>query len=350
MKTIPINISQSFSRIPSPVYLWVATLIFAASNSVTRQIIEIGKHHLVNGRNPISLCNVLFVGNICAFLVMVSIFHQEWKPRKLKNLTRGDWMSLSVIGILSGAIAPALIFTALDQTNVTNIVLIGRLEPPITLALSVWLLGSRVNIWTVVGSLVSFTGVAVTAFWGSSGQMVRTMGGLQLGKGELFVAIAAVILAVATVISKLRLQSISLGIFSIYRTVVGTFIFFILANALYGSKHFAEAFSPFLWGWMFIYAAVIVVAGQLCWFAGLRNATSAETNLASSVNPIAAVLMAYLILGEVPAVPQYVGGSIILVGVVLSLIGSLRQTKTTIKLVRLSPANTMGMAIGFRGL
>lgn len=350
MKAIPINISQTLSRVPSPVYLWVATLIFATSNSVTHRIIEIGKNHLVNGRNPISLCNVLFVGNICAFLVMMSIFHQDWKPRQLKNLSRGDWISLSVIGILSGAIAPALIFAALDQTNVTNVVLIGRLEPPLTLGLSVWLLGSRINKWTVVGSLVSFAGVAVTAFLGSSGQMVTMMGGLQLGKGELFVAIAAIISSVATLISKLRLQSISLGIFSIYRTVVGTVVFFILANALYGSEHFAEAFSPFLWGWMFIYAAVIVVAGQLCWFAGLRNATSAETNLASSCNPIAAILMAYLILGEVPTAPQYVGGSIILVGIVLSLIGSLRQTKTTIKLVRLSPANAMGMVIGFRGL
>jgi drug/metabolite transporter (DMT)-like permease len=350
MKATSFKLSQTLSRIPSPVYLWVATLIFAASNSVTRRIIEIGNNHLVNGRNPISLCNVLFVGNICAFLVMMSIFYPDWKPRQLKNLTRGDWISLSVIAILSGAIAPALIFAALDQTNVTNVVLIGRLEPPITLALSVWLIGSRVNAWTVAGSLVCFAGVAVTAFLGSSGQMVRMMGGLQLGKGELFVALAAVILAVATVISKLRLQSISLGIFSSYRTAVGTIIFFILANILYGSEHFAEAFSPFLWGWMLIYATVIVVTGQLCWLAGSRKVTSAETNLASSCNPIAAILMAYLILGEVPSISQYIGGSIILVGIVLSIIGTLRQMKTAAKPIRLTPANMMGMAFGFRGI
>lgn len=138
MKATSFKLSQTLSRIPSPVYLWVATLIFAASNSVTRRLIEIGNNHLVNGRNPISLCNVLFVGNICAFLVMMSIFYPEWKPRQIKSLTRGDWLSLSVIAILSGAIAPALIFAALDQTNVANVVLIGRLEPPITLALGLF--------------------------------------------------------------------------------------------------------------------------------------------------------------------------------------------------------------------
>lgn len=345
-----IKLSQFLSHVPSRVYLWVAVLIFATSNSVTRKIIEIGEQHFVNNRNPISLCNVLFVGNICAFLLMVFIFHQDWKPGQLKNLTRDDWISLTLIGILSGAIAPALIFAALDQTNVTNVVLIGRLEPPLTLALSVWLLGARVNTWTVVGSLVSLVGVATTAFLGSSGPMIAKMGGLQLGKGDLFVAIAAVILAVATVISKSRLQSISLGIFSIYRTVVGTVIFFILANALYGSHHFTDAFSPFLWGWMILYAAVIVVIGQLCWFAGLRNATPTQTNVASSFNPIVAIFMAYLILGEVPSLPQYLGGIIILVGIFLSLIGNFRQTKTPTKPIRLNPGHAMSMAIGFRGI
>jgi drug/metabolite transporter (DMT)-like permease len=61
---------------------------------------------------------------------------------------------LVVIAILAGAIAPELIFAALDNTNITNVVLIGRLEPPIALALGVWLLRSLVRPWTVAGSLI----------------------------------------------------------------------------------------------------------------------------------------------------------------------------------------------------
>jgi drug/metabolite transporter (DMT)-like permease len=344
------SISQILSRIPSSVYLWTAIAIGAASSSVTRKIIEIGEANLVNGRNPISLCNVLFVGNICAFAVMLPVFYQQLTPGILKQITRSDWISLVIIAILSGAIAPGLIFAALDNANVTNIVLIGRLEPPIALALSVWLLRVRVNAWTVAGSLVSFAGVAVTAFLASSGQKIAMMGGLfHLGKGELQVAIAASILAIATVISKLRLQMIPLGFFSLFRTGLGTIVFFILANYLYGSGHFAEAFSPFLWGWMLIYGAFIVAAGQLCWFAGLRNATSAQITLANSFNPIAAIAIAYLILGEVPTMAQYLGGGIILVGIVLSAIGNFRQAKTSAKRTRLTPGKHMEMAIGFRG-
>jgi drug/metabolite transporter (DMT)-like permease len=348
------SLSQLLSRLPSSVYLWMALIIGAASSSVTRKIIEIGEKHLVDGRNPISLCNVLFVGNICALAVMLPIFYQQLNPTRLQQLTSKDWISLVMIAILSGAIAPGLIFAALDNTNVTNVVLISRLEPPLTLALSIWLLRTRseplaspVNIWTVAGSVVSFVGVVITALLTSSQSTITMMGGLiHLGKGELQVAIAALLLAVATVLSKLRLQQIPLGFFSLFRTALGTIVFFILAHYIYGSQHFAEAFSPFLWGWMLIYGTIIVAAGQLFSFAGLKKASVAEITLTNSVQPLAAIAFAYLILQEVPTVAQYWGGSIILIGIILGAIGNLRQAKPSL----LTPDKYMEMVTGFRGI
>jgi drug/metabolite transporter (DMT)-like permease len=345
------SVSRLLNNVPHSVYLWTAILIFAASSSVTRKLIDLGEQNPIDGRNPISLCNVLFVGNLCALLVMLLIFYKQWNRRNLQRLTRKDWIGLIVTAILASAIAPGLIFAALDKTTVTNVVLIGRLEPPLTLALSVWLLGSRVNRWTVVGSLVSFAGIALTASIASSGPMTMMMGReMGIGQGELFAAIAAVALAISTLVSQSRLQQIPLGIFSIFRTVLGTAIFFVLALKLYGSGHFAEAFSPLLWQWMLIYGAIVVVAGQLCWFAGLRSATSSEVSLASSFNPIAAIAMAFLVLGEVPTMAQVFGGSIILLGIVLSLIGNLRQARDREKSARKSTEGSMGMAGGFKGV
>lgn len=343
------KVHRILMRVPAPMYLGIAVLIFAASNSVTKKIVEIGQDHAINGRNPISLCNVLFVGNICALGLMTLIFYQDWQPNTLKALTRKDWISLTITGILSGAIAPALIFTALGQTNITNIVLIGRIEPILTLVLGVWLLGSRVDFWASAGALISLAGVIVTAFLGSSGPMM-TMAGFQIGTGEIFVAIAAIIGAISTVFGKLQLQSIPLGIFMIYRTILGTVIFFLLANLLYGQNHFAEVLSPFLWQWMIVYAAVIVVTGQLCWLAGLKNATATELNLASLLNPIAAIIMAYFILGEAPTLAQYLGGSLLFVGMILGFVANLHQAKINRELVNPSPRDAMSMAIGFRGV
>jgi len=343
------GVHKILMRLPGSIYLGIAVWIFASSNSLTRKIVEIGQAHAINGRNPISLCNVLFVGNICALGLMTLIFYKDWNPNTLKALTRKDWISLTITGILSGAIAPALIFNALAQTNVTNIVLIGRIEPILTLVLGVWLLGLRVNLWASAGSVISLAGVIVTAFLGSSGQTM-TMAGFQIGTGEICVAIAAIIGSISTVVGKLQLQSIPLGIFTIYRNILGTVIFFLLANLLYGPNHFAEVLSPFLWQWMIVYAAIIVVTGQLCWLAGLKKATSTELNLASLLSPIAAIVMAYLILGEAPTLAQYLGGSFLLVGIIFGLIGNLYQAKVNRELVNPSPRDAMEMAMGFRGV
>ena len=349
MIKITNNIQKFLNRVPSPLYLGIAVVIFAASGSATRKIVEIGQAHAINGRNPISLCNVLFVGNLCALGLMILIFHQDWQLKILKKITRKDWISLTITGILSGAIAPALIFTALSQITVTNVVLIGRIEPLLSLLLAVLVLGTRLNHWTIIGSLVSFLGIVVTVLWPSSRQPMMIMG-LHFGTGELLVAIAAVIGSISGVIAKLQLQSIPLGIFSIYRNILGTVIFFIIANLLYGSKHFSEVLSPFLWKWMIIYALIIIVIGQLCWLAGLKNATSTELNLASLLNPLIAIFMAYLILGEVPTFAQYLGGSLLFIGLIFGFMGNLHQIKLSRELANLNPRETMDMAMGFRGV
>lgn len=84
--------------------------------------------------------------------------------------------------------------------------------------------------------------------------------------------------------------------------------------------------------------------------AGLKNATSTELNLASLLNPIAAIVMGYLILGEAPTLAQYLGGSLLFVGIVLGFIGNLYEAKINRQLVDLNPRDAMETAIGFRGV
>jgi hypothetical protein len=47
------------NQIPGRAYLLLSVTIFAAANSVTRRLNELGKENLIEGRNPISFCNVL---------------------------------------------------------------------------------------------------------------------------------------------------------------------------------------------------------------------------------------------------------------------------------------------------
>ncbi|MGI0493536.1 DMT family transporter [Alkalinema pantanalense CENA528] len=302
------------------IYLWIAALIFAASSSITRRITLLGEQHLVNGRNPISLCNVLFVGNLCALILMACLFSRQWNRHTFSQLTRQDWIQLGTVGLLSGALAPALIFAALDNTSVTNVVLFSRLEPPISLVIGVLFFRSKVQRWTGLSAIVGFAGIVVIAV------LSYTMA-FQFDLGILFVTVAAIILAIASNISKNSLQNISISVFNLVRTFLGMLIFFVIAQTLYGSQHFIDAFSPFLWQWMLLYSAVIVVGGQLAWFKGLKDASAAEITLAHLLEPIAAIAMAFLILGETPTTAQFVGGSIVLISICISLWDLLQQNR-----------------------
>ena len=307
-------------RVTPQIYLWLAISIFGAANSVTRKLIEIGARHFQSDRNPISLCNVLFVGNLCALLVLLIIYWRQVQPVMLKRLSKQEWLGLIIVATLAGAIAPSLIFQALAVTNVNTVVLLGRLEPPLTLLLSVWLLSERVNFWEILGASIAFIGVILIIFLSPILQGVTNFS-LMVGMGEIFTITAAIALATATILGKIVLSQVPLGIFSIFRTAWGTIIFFFAALLLYGDRHFMDVASPFLWEWMLIYGSVIVVLGQTFWITGLRATSLSEASLVSSFTPIAGILAAYFILGEVPTLAQYLGGGVIVIGVFLSQIG-----------------------------
>jgi drug/metabolite transporter (DMT)-like permease len=309
--------------IPGQIYLWLAVLIFGAANSVTRKLTNLGAQHLIDGRNPISLCNVLFVGNLCALLVLVVLYRQQLSF--FKTLSQQQWTGLIAVAVLSGAIAPAFIFEALSLSAVNNIVLVGRLEPPFALVLSIWLLKERVNRWQLLSAIVVSVGVLLSILL----QPTETVG---VGKGEVLTALGAIALAISTILSKVGLAQVPIGLYSIVRTAFGTVVFFLLALLLYGHGHFMDVSAPFLWKWMLVYGTVIVVLGQTFWILGLQATSVSKASLISSFTPIAGVVFAYLILGEAPTMAHYIGGSVVLGGIGLSQIGSYFQKSRSVKI------------------
>jgi drug/metabolite transporter (DMT)-like permease len=340
-------------KIPGQTFLWLAIAIFGASSAVTRKLTEIGAQHFMGGRNPISLCNVLFVGNLCALLLLVMIHWRQLNQTTLRRLSRKEWVSLVIVALLSGALAPGLIFQALSETAVNNVVLVGRLEPPLTLALSVWILRERVNGWEVVGAIAAFFGVALTIILQPPTAAMMTMGTFSIGAGELLAVAGAVALATSAIISKKRLARVPLGLFSTVRTALGTVIFFCLALLLYGRNHFMEVLSPFLWQWMLLYGAVIVVVGQSFWLTGLRSSSLSMASSIASFTPIVGILAAYFILGEAPTQAQCIGGSVVLLGILLSQFGIRHRSLTQGRIsgtVSIPVQQAVETQMGFKGI
>ena len=307
--------------IPGPALVWVSILIFAASNSVVQLLTELGAMNPVEGRNAISFCNLLFVGNLCACVTLVAIFRKSLTRKNLSELSAVDWLNLVVLAVLSGAVAPSLVYLALEKTTVTSVLLMGRIEPPLALVLSVLLFKVKVDRWAVTGTAVTVLG-AVTIY-----ALQYRADPMALGLGELQAALAAVAWVAAALLSTRFLHRVPLGIFTVMRTAVGTVVFFVVALYLFGADHFQDAFSPFLWKWMLVYGAIIVVAGQICWFEGIATTSMSQITLANSFTPVAGVIFAVLLVGEKPGVAVLVGGGIIVLGIVIAQHGPIVERR-----------------------
>jgi drug/metabolite transporter (DMT)-like permease len=352
MLAFPQQLTKLTSRIPGYIYLWLAIPIFGSSSALTRKITEIGAEHFVGGHNPISYCNVLFTGNLCALLVLVAIHRHEWSRNTWRQISGREWFGLIVVAILSGALAPGLIFQALSLTPVTNVLLLGRLEPPLTLVLSIWLLRERLNRWEVLGSIVAFTGVVLTIVLQTDRSHMTPVAGFQVGLGELMAVSGAICLSIATIVAKKHLTYVPLGIHNTVRTGLGTIVYFGLALWMYGFEHFMGVLSPFLWQWMLLYGTVIVVIGQSLWNIGFRTSSIATASLVGSFAPIVGILAAYLILGEIPTRAQYIGGIIILTGLFLGQVGIKARTKRlkSIGVKSIETEQEIEARMGFRGI
>ncbi|MEM7592515.1 MAG: DMT family transporter [Cyanobacteria bacterium P01_A01_bin.83] len=333
------------NKIPGWCYLLVAITIFATSSSISSKLAEIGMMNPIDGRNPISFCNVLFVGNVVALVVLAIVYGKEWNPSSLRRLSWGSWLILIAVAILAAAIAPPLIFLALERTSASNVILLSRIEPPLTFAFLSVILDKKSHWLMFMGALLSVVGILIILILQTPGENSIKIIEFTIGRGELLAIAGAIATAIANITRKACLDHIPLGVFTIFRTAVGTLFFLIVVAKLYTLGHFADVFAPVVWQWITLYGIVIVAGGQIIWFKGLKECEFCSMSYAGYLIPIMSILAAYLILGEVPTVAQYVGGSIILVGAVINQIGIWQQGQRS-----RSHQLTMNDQIGFRGI
>ena len=298
---------------------WVAVLIYASSNSIITLLTNIGADNLINGRNAITFCNLLFLGSLISLIPMVFFFWRDWTIENLRALTKTDWMFLTTSAILSSALTPGLFFFALENTTVTNVVLIGRIDPPLFLLAAAFFLKEELDPWAFAGGLIALVGAVLIIALKDDGAS------FSFGKGEIAAVLATLSFIASTLVSRIGLKGVPLGIFSIYRTILGTTIYFALAMYLFGAHHFQDLFAPVVLKWIWVYAVIVIIIGQFAWNLGLKYARSGDVALATSFSPLAAISIAMLLLGEDPGPGLIPGAVVILSGIGVAQYGRRRR-------------------------
>ena len=293
--------------------LLVLSRALAALRPTLIALLIAGGAKLTGGaEHPISFCNVLFVGNLCAALTVGVWVGFGSLLSDIKATKASVLIGLLVNGCLA-ALLSALIFLGLQETTVTNAVLLGRLGPVLFAIAGSILLNRSIQRLEWFGFSLIAAGVMAIALAANN---------FRINQGDLLILLSTLVYAASSLINHLvisKQSSLRLIVFS--RNFVSAAIFFAIALILFGPMHFADAFSGSLWILMAIYALVVIVCAQFLWFAAFDQLDAKTIGRLTVISPIFGVTYAFLLNGERPSSTQVATLVVVIAGVVIASFG-----------------------------
>lgn len=307
---------RSAKPLNSQVMLVASRALSAARPALISLLITSGAELSGGVQHPISFCNVLFVGNFSAALLVGFWFGFGALLADMRALRPKVKLGLLLNGALATLLS-ALIFLGLQETTVTNAVLLGRLGPVIFALVGAMVLGKRIRPLEWAGFSLITVGVVAIALKTSQ---------FQTNKGDILILLSTLVFALSALINRLMIaNAASLQVVVFSRNFLSSVIFFFIALRLFGPHHFADAFSGQLWVLMSIYALVVIVFAQFLWYASINNLDSRIVGRLTVLSPVFGVVYAFLINREYPSATQLGTLVVIIMGVAITSLGSAKN-------------------------
>lgn len=217
-----------------------------------------------------------------------------------------DILRIALVGILGITVYQvALSYGELTVTAGAASLIVAA-TPGFTALLAVLLLGERLQVWGWVGMAISFAGVALITLGEGSG--------VRLNLGALLVLVAAVSTALYNVLQKpflARYSALQVGACAMWAATLGMLVF---------SPGLTRAVATAPRGAILSVLYLGLFPGALSYLTWSYILSQTKASVAASLLysvPVLAVLIAWVWLGEVPAVLSLLGGLVVLAGIVL---------------------------------
>ncbi len=227
-------------------------------------------------------------------------------PSSLR-LRREDLPFLALLGLVGVAMFHSLVVSATLLTTVAMAWVLHYTAPAIVTLISWWFLGERLTHLKALVLVVTFVGCLLVVRAYEPEQIRLNALGIACGLG------AGVCYALYTLFSKRALER-----YAPLAVITYAFGFGALFLALTQFSTWAEVVSYPLAAWTLLLAlATVTLMGYFMYAQGMKYLPATVASIVTTLEPGVATVLAFFILGETLTVAQWIGGGLIVGGVIL---------------------------------
>jgi drug/metabolite transporter (DMT)-like permease len=245
--------------------------------------------------------------------------------QRLRLPQRRDIVRLGAIGVLNPGLAYTFGLLGLTRTTASMSTLLWAAEPILILVLAWLILRERLTRTLIAFSLLAIIGVVLVARIDVGVDQTS----LLVGNGLILIGVACC--ALYTVLTRRMVTNLDpLLIVVLQQTVALAWALAIWpVEWARGGDLGLTTISPATWGWAALSGVLYYALAFWCYLIGLKQLPASMVGLFLNLIPIFGVGGAYLFLGERLTVVQWIGGTLILLAVVMVLRGQ-REGATTV--------------------
>ena len=235
-------------------------------------------------------------------------------PQNRVKLEKKDVFTVVVCGLTGIMLYAVLQNIAMQWTSASSATLIIASYPIITLLLESLIYKTRLSALKVVAILIAIVGVVILSYEKAESRVKGELLGI------LLLVAAGVFWAVYNFMTKKVVNRYPPVTLLFYSTLFGTL--FLLPLALFERGQWRQP-TPVSFGNMMFLGVFCSVIAYLLYNRGLKTMAASTVTSMLNLVPIFGVFFSWLLLGEQVTLRKFIGGAIVILGVMLSV----RKTK-----------------------
>lgn len=261
----------------------------------------------------IAVYRLFFAVILLAPIVIVS------SPHVFKNIHFRQWGLFAGAGFCV-ALYVLLSFEALRLTSVANAVVLLSLQPLFVFIASSFFVSGRFSARAIISMFITLIGSFVI-IW-SDVQLSRTA-----LFGDLFALLSALFGASYFLFSQQGRKKIEFVPYTFIVYSIGTLIL-VVYNVIIQAPF--SPYSSMNWSLFFAVAIIPTFLGHAIFHWALKWVHISTIRVAIVCEPVGAIFLAYLVLHEQISWQQWLGGSIVLIGLLLFIVSTTRKNRVTL--------------------